>query len=122
MHLYNIEYNQINIVSCDTIRDKNGIAKSSRNKKLNTEELMAAQSIYRFLCEIKTNISKWGVEKSKKHAQKYFSEYSKINLDYFEIIEQESFSFTKQISNKKNYRAMIAVKIGKIRLIDNLKL
>ena len=45
-----------------------------------------------------------------------------IKLDYFEIIELENFRFIDYISSNKNYRALIAVYIGKTRLIDNISI
>jgi len=120
--LANQKFREITIVPCRTIRDSNGLAKSSRNKTLNQKELNMAGSVYQLLCEIKKKISDWGVVKSKKHVQNYFKKNPEIKLDYFEIIEQESFSFTRHFSNTNNYRAMIAVQIGETRLIDNLKL
>ena len=120
--LVQLKFREIIVVPCQTIRHLNGLAKSSRNKNLNPKELKIAGTIYKLLCEVKKKISERGVEKSKKYVEDFLLKKSEIKLDYFEIIEQESFSFTREISDIKNYRAMIAVKIGKTRLIDNLKL
>jgi len=115
-------FNNIQIISCSTIRDLNGLAHSSRNTKLNTKELLIAQSIYKVLSKVKKNKGKWSVKKIKDYVEKYLNDVARIKLDYFEIIEAESFSFTQEINSNCNYYAMIAVKIRNIRLIDNLKL
>ena len=116
------KFNEINIVSCPTIRNAYGLAKSSRHKNLNSENLKLARVIYEILKNVKRNVFEWGVKKSKKYVEKYLARLDKINLDYFEIIESESFSFTEEFNPNYNYYAMIAVKIGDVRLIDNLKL
>ena len=115
-------FNEINIVSCPTIRNPYGLAKSSRHRNLNSQDLKLARVVYEILKDVKRNISEWGVKKSKKYVENYLIRLDKINLDYFEIIESESFSFTQEIHSNCDYYALIAVKIRNIRLIDNLKL
>jgi len=116
------KFNNMQIVSCSTIRSREGLAQSSRNKKLNPSEVLLANSIYKVLREVKENKWNWSVKKMKNYVKNYLNNLAKINLDYFEIIESESFSFTQEINSNCNYYAMIAVKIRNIRLIDNLKL
>jgi len=116
------KFNNIQIVSCPTIRSREGLAQSSRNKNLNPSELLLATSIYKVLNEVRKNKWNWSVKKIKNYVKNYLHNLSRINLDYFEIIESESFSFTQEINSNCNYYAMIAVKIRNIRLIDNLKL
>ena len=116
------KFNNIQIVTCSTIRNRNGLAKSSRNKNLNSKEALLARSIYKVLREVKKNKLNWSIKKIKEYVKIYFNNIPTINLDYFEIIESESFSFTQEINSNCNYYAMIAVKIRNIRLIDNLKL
>lgn len=116
------KFNTIQIVTCSTVRNRNGLAKSSRNKNLNTQEVLLAESIYKVLKEVKKNKLNWSIKTLKEYVKIYFNNIPSINLDYFEIIESESFSFTQEINSNCNYYAMIAVKIRNIRLIDNLKL
>ncbi len=116
------KFNQIEIVGCKTIRDEHGLAQSSRNQKLNDKELKLARLIHKALLEVKGKITIFGLNKTKMYIENYFNKISEINLDYFEIIDSESFSFTNKLNSDYSYYAMIAVQIGKIRLIDNLKL
>jgi len=115
------KFNTIQIISCATVRNASGLAKSSRNKNLNENELIIARSIYKVLHEVKKNKLNWSIKKAKDYVKKYLNNLS-INLDYFEIIEIEKFSFTQEINTNCNYYAMIAVRIRETRLIDNLKL
>jgi len=115
------KFNNIQVIGCATVRNAGGLAKSSRNKHLTEKELIIARSIYKVLNEVKKNKLDWSVKKAKDYVRKYLNNLS-INLDYFEIIEIEKFSFTQEINTNGNYYAMIAVRIRETRLIDNLKL
>ena len=116
------KYTNIQIIECPTIRESNGLAKSSRNKHLDIISLKLASNIYKMLKFTKKNIKFLGVQKTKEHVIKYLNNLGDINLEYFEIINSESFSFTNKINSKSNYYGVIAVKINNIRLIDNIKL
>ena len=107
---------------------------SSRNKNLKIDEQKAALNVVKALRKLKDDIiqfkrthSKTVLERtdlvSLKHlAVKNIVENPLIKLDYFEIIESENFRFTDYIDYNKNYRALIAVYIGEIRLIDNISI
>ena len=70
----------------------------------------------------KKNIKILGVQKTKEYVVKYLNGLEGINLEYFEIINSESFSFTNTINSNSTYYGLIAVEINNIRLIDNIKL
>lgn len=110
-----------NLVSCKTVREKSGLALSSRNKRLSEKEKIEASLIYKILKEVKSKF-------------KYFNEkiindyvYNELNntnfkIEYFFILNEETLKPDKKIVDHNRYRAFIAVRLGKIRLIDNIKL
>tara|TARA_B100001057_G_scaffold245279_3_gene245624 strand:- start:35222 stop:36064 length:843 start_codon:yes stop_codon:yes gene_type:complete len=116
------KYTNIQIIKCPTIREFNGLAKSSRNKHLDIANFNLASNIFKMLKFTKKNIKILGVEKTKNYVTKYLNNLGGINLEYFEIISSESFSFTNTIDANSTYYGLIAVKINNIRLIDNIKL
>ena len=116
------KYKNIQIIKCPTIRECNGLAKSSRNKHLDTINLKLASNIYKMLKFTKNNVKILGVQKTKEYVVKYLNNLVGINLEYFEIINLESFSFTNTINPNSSYYGLIAVEINNIRLIDNIKL
>ena len=120
--LCNEKFKNIQIIKCPTIRECNGLAKSSRNKHLDTINLKLASKIYKMLKFTKKNIKILGVQKTKEYVVKYLNDLEGINLEYFEIINSESFSFTNTINSNSTYYGLIAVEINNIRLIDNIKL
>ena len=110
-----------NIIGCSTLRDKNGLALSSRNSLLNDKEIKSASFIFE---QLKIAKSLWGMESSKSIKQKIqnsFLNNHNFKLDYFDIRFEDNL-----LNAEKNYgkkvRAFIAVKFGKTRLIDNLAL
>ncbi|MAQ70046.1 MAG: pantoate--beta-alanine ligase [Flavobacteriales bacterium] len=122
----------VEIVSCPTVRNSKGLALSSRNKNLKIDEEKAALNLVKALRNFKNDVIKFNKIHSKdlleggdlvrlKHlAIKNLVAHPLIKLDYFEIIASENFRFTNYIDYNENYRALIAVYIGEIRLIDNI--
>ena len=115
-------FKDIKIISCETVRTSNGLAKSSRNKNLNSEEKLIAGVIFKVLNEVKRNKLIWNIKKAKEFVNSTFKKISLMNLEYFEVINSEKFSFIQETYTSRDCYAMIAVNIKNTRLIDNLKL
>jgi len=111
--IYN--YN-IDIISSDTVRNKNGLALSSRNNLLSKEEMKTANEIYRSLLLSKQMYNN-NVSLNEIIAKIYkVFEKSEIKLEYFSIRDLK----TLQHRNDSDLIALIAVYLGDIRLIDNI--
>ena len=115
-------FKNIKIIGCQTIRESNGLAKSSRNKNLNNEEKLIAGVIFKVLSEVKKNKLIWSTKRAKEFVNDALNKISLLNLEYFEIIDSEKFSFIKKTYTDHDCYAVIAVNIKNTRLIDNLKL
>ena len=106
------------IIECKTIREKNGIACSSRNSSLNKNQMKIASNIFYYLINIKkkirNNYSLFNVNKIKKDL--IYLGASKI--DYLENYNIRSFKKIKR-PNKK-FNLFFAYHIKSIRLIDNI--
>ncbi len=110
------------IIVLPTIREKDGLALSSRNSYLNKEERKAAVILYKALEKAKL----W-IEEGERNP---FSIVSKIKdlikkeslakLDYVAVVNPETLEKVEDI--KGEVLALLAVSIGKARLIDNLLL
>ncbi len=110
------------VVGCEIYRDSNGLAMSSRNERLSLQYRQEAPFIYKTL---QTAKSKFGTKSANKVSEWVTREFAKnkiLNLEYFSIAETETLKPAGRKSNKKKYRAFIAVYAGEIRLIDNLAL
>ena len=109
----------IEIVGCPIIREKDGLAKSSRNMYLSKEERKAALVLSRSL-----KLAKEKLEAGERNAEVIkevmINEINKeplSKIDYVEIVDSESLQSVKEITD--NVLVPIAVYIGKTRLIDN---
>ena len=117
--LVKIKNHKINVISCLSVRDNLGMSLSSRNSKLNKDQLEIfknlAKKISRLIVIIKQRKTKIELENFKK-------DLSKINInkiDYFEIRDEDNLSVTDDYAHS---RLFIALYIDEIRIIDNFKL
>jgi len=113
-------YLDINIVACEIVRENDGLAMSSRNVYLDKEQRELALNISRSL-----NFAAKAVGANKtdstliiKEMEDFLSQYKEIKIEYITIVNRE-FEQIKTIEIK-NSIILIAVKIGSIRLIDNI--
>ncbi len=109
-------YPKINVVGCKTIREKNGIACSSRNALLNDNELKIASNVYYFLKNKKKNI-----KNNNKKLYFFKKEIIKLGvrkIDYLEILDINK--LIKPFKKKSLFRIFIAYYLGATRLIDNI--
>lgn len=112
----------VEIVECDTIREEDGLALSSRNAYLNPEERKNASILYRAISLAAEEIKKGRSPKSAKHKA---VELLKSNclikkIDYFDIRNPENLELVKKAGPKdKRILVASAVWLGTTRLIDN---
>jgi pantoate--beta-alanine ligase len=108
------------IVVCPPVREPDGLALSSRNVYLNPEERKAATVLYRALDAAKNELAA-GVRdrlQLRDVLQRTLGAERHARVDYAEIVDAESFEPVLRV-NKPCY-VLLAVFIGKTRLIDNL--
>ena len=109
-----------NVVGCETIREPDGLAMSSRNKLMSDKERKSAKEIIKLLLWAKEAYSKFDFIQIRDEIKNRSKLIDSFKLEYFEIMNLEEFS---SISKKNNEtRAFMACRIGNIRLIDNIKL
>lgn len=109
----------LDIVPCPIVREEDGLAKSSRNTYLTTDERQAATVLSRAL-KLALNEAKNGNRDAENIKQKVVDEIQKeplAKIDYVEILRFSNFERVKTIE-KDTFMAM-AVYIGNTRLIDN---
>ena len=106
------------VIHCKTIREKNGVACSTRNNNLNKNQFKIASNVFRYLKRI------------KKLAQKKISNFKIIKIkndliklgikkiDYIELYNLKTFKRPK--NKREKFKIFIAFYINKTRLIDNI--
>jgi pantoate--beta-alanine ligase len=112
----------VEIVGCDTIRAFDGLALSSRNKRLSTEQATMATAFSKALLFIQENKQKNNVMSLLEKATELFIEKEQIELQYFTVANSETLEPLEHINEAKHQVALIAGFIGGVRLIDELEL
>ena len=109
----------IKIVGCETIRERDGLAMSSRNKLLSEKDRSIAANIPKILNFAKKEYSSVRLKELRKKVEEKFKDLDGCKLEYFEIIDLSKKSIYLKESMK---RIFISVWVGKIRLIDNISI
>lgn len=113
----------IEIVGCPIVREKDGLAKSSRNTYLNGEERHAALVLSRSLAEGKKLIQdgERNAGKVKTRIMEVLEKEALARIDYVEIVDFADITPIEDLSAARNGEILcaIAVYIGRTRLIDN---
>jgi pantoate--beta-alanine ligase len=110
----------IRIIACPIIREKDGLAMSSRNILLNREQRRAAPLIHRTLREAQG--LRWSLTPAdlKEWVTLQFKQHPLLRLEYFEIVEEIALRPAEAWEEGGNKVGCIAVNLGHVRLIDNV--
>ena len=119
-----VEKNKIlvQIVPCEIYREKDGLAMSSRNTRLNKEQRKEAPLIQQTLLICKKLFPKKDISFIEKMVLSTFKTNKILELEYFEIADSKTLLSTKDKYPNVKYRAFIAIFAEKVRLIDNIAL
>ncbi|MEA1987117.1 MAG: pantoate--beta-alanine ligase [Candidatus Marinimicrobia bacterium] len=112
----------IELIMSPIIREKDGLAMSSRNKNLSTEDRKNATILYKtlkFVIAEMENIDKnYSIEKITQNAKKMIYNIPNAKLDYLTAVSFPKLGPVKGFS--EDILIAIAVKFGAVRLIDNI--
>ena len=113
----------VSIVSCPIVREKSGLAMSSRNTHLTEEERELATNIYRILSYSKFYATNHSVEETKRMVTDMLNALSGLEVEYFEIADGITLQSITSWEQTDNIVGCITVYCGKIpiRLIDNIR-
>ena len=109
------------ILPIETVRDENGLAISSRNQYLNTENRNIANNINKIIKNAANNYKNKDIESTINFVKNNFLDSGIKKIDYVEIRKGENLDVISN-NDKSNARLFIAVYINDTRLIDNIKL
>ncbi len=110
----------VELVICPTVREADGLAMSSRNSYLSPEERRAAAVLFLALRAAKTELSA-GVKDTlelQRTMRKVLQSEPRARVDYAEIVDAETFEPLARVG--RDSYALLAVRIGSTRLIDNM--
>jgi pantoate--beta-alanine ligase len=121
-HLVKILALEIDIVNCPTVRDADGLAKSSRNKLLSASEREKASLIYESLKKAKSLFPEKEIVDIKCMVENEIDGCKEMTLDYVEIVSPENLKPLEKSNTLEKAHILIAAYLGNVRLIDNLPL
>ena len=111
----------VKIIGCPIVREPDGLAMSSRNQLLNPEERKESARIYQVLSKVPILSKKLSVEELKQKTINFLNQSPLLSVEYFEIVHGDSLLPISNWDEKHPIYTCVAVKVGKIRLIDNIK-
>ncbi len=110
----------ITLIPCPTIRDKNGLALSSRNQYLSLEEQQSAAIIYHSLIQIKTGLDNGeAINQLKQKFYKKIQTIKDMSVDYISIACSKTLEEIMEFNNQE-LLISTAVIFKSVRLIDNI--
>jgi len=109
-------YPKVKIIGCKTIREKNGIAMSSRNNLLSNKEKITASKIYKLIKENKRKILTKKIKFT--YIKKKLFDFGVKKIDYIEMLDVNK--LVKSRFKKNKIRIFIAYHLRSARLIDNI--
>lgn len=103
-----------------TMRENDGLAMSSRNRRLSKEGRVKAVILYKALTEAQKMLQVPVSTDQVKQEVKAMIEQAGMQLEYFEVIDPDTLTTVTNISEKKNVALCVAGYIEGVRLIDNV--
>ena len=115
----------VEVVTMPTIREPDGLALSSRNAYLTPEQREAAPAVYRALCAAE-DVWRRGERNSGRIQRAAINILERETLidavDYVSIVDADSMKPIETVRDSKPVMVATAVRVGAVRLIDNVVL
>ena len=112
----------VEVMTCPIVRDKDGLALSSRNAYLSEPERTRAQTIYSALQQAEENWCRGlAIDKIEQKVRDMLSA-REIRIDYADIVHAESLKKISEVGRNTPAIFLIACHVGSTRLIDNILL
>lgn len=112
---------KIEIVICPTIREEDGLAMSSRNARLTDPQRALAAIIYQCLISIQGKQETSSFDVVQKECMELLEDKG-FEPEYVALADAGDLTLLDNFNSDKKMIALIAAKIGNVRLIDNLLL
>lgn len=112
----------VKIVECKTVREEDGLAKSSRNKLLSADERAIAPRIYKELQEAIGYAASHTVSETHDHVVSAINAVEGLEVEYFSIVNGDTLEDISTWDDSAHVVGCITVYCGKtpIRLIDHI--
>jgi pantoate--beta-alanine ligase len=110
----------VKLVMCPILREADGLAMSSRNIHLSVDERQHALILFKTLNWLKENFDRRKIQSLTRECEMLIRTEHGAELEYFKIVDGDNLHPANQ--NTQNIVALVAARVGKTRLIDNVLL
>jgi len=110
----------LELVCHPIIREADGLAMSSRNRRLTAEQRAIAVHLYKALNLASELLKTETIPQVKETVAGYLSQFNQIQLEYLEIVDVKTLQPLTQLNKQAGTALCIAAYLGDIRLIDNV--
>lgn len=117
--------NKVKIMGSPIIRENDGLAMSSRNSLLETDIRKNASIIFKTISTGSSMITEYDVAEIKSYVKKTINNVPGFDVEYYDIVDDTELipiSFKSEMKSGRRYFGCIAVKAGRVRLIDNIEI
>ena len=111
----------LEIVGCPIVREADGLARSSRNKRFSAEERENPLNITRTFFKSRNFAATHTVSETQKMVEDAIEAAPGLRLEYFEIVDGNTLQKINDWENTSYAVGCITVFCGEVRLIDNIK-
>lgn len=112
---------KVEIVPCPIVREADGLAMSSRNMRLTPSQRKNAATISQTLFESKKLAASYPIEKLIEWVIDTINKNPELTVEYFEIVDDVELQPVNSWNSPVNKVGCVAVKVGAVRLIDNIR-
>ncbi|PKP30460.1 MAG: pantoate--beta-alanine ligase [Bacteroidetes bacterium HGW-Bacteroidetes-16] len=120
--LVEMERIPVEIVPCAIVREKDGLAMSSRNVRLSPEERAMAPRIFKVLKEVAGKAGEMDPVLLQQWGMKQLQAEEAFDVEYFQIAEDATLQTIVNWQIGQGALAFVALKLGQVRLIDNIRI
>jgi len=112
----------VDLVSCATVREPDGLALSSRNVRLDADERQASAALARALRAGAESISsgEYRTDVVERRMAQVVAAEPLVDLDYAAVVSSDDLEPVDSVRPGPGFRLLIAARVGSVRLIDNL--
>lgn len=109
------------IVNVPTIREVSGLAKSSRNERLDEKGLRAAVNIFKGLKLLEAKILVGAsLKNAKRGVEEFYNEIDGFELEYLEIVQTDNLRTIREYKPEIETSICVAGYVAGVRLLDNI--
>ena len=112
----------VSVVGVPTVREADGLALSSRNQRLSTDERRLAPALYAALNEAASRVAEGVTDAAalKRHASARIPSDDRLRLEYLEVVDPDDFQAVERVTGPVIVAG--AMWVGGTRLIDNVRI